>query len=151
LRRPVGLAVSVLVGGFVVIAYCGNYDKGEATIQRLADALKCDYEALEFIDTHPNIFDFAKYARTQTIQSRGVLSRLTASTLYPTVLVGVLCWFIFVVVDASVRWDMTWVVVILYGVCVPILFVAARCAWRFASRRIRHSISAEKARRGIYV
>src|SRR5436190_463090 len=83
LPRDLVMSSLTLVGAFLVVAYCGNYDKGEATIQSLAEVLRCQYEDLECIDSHPNVFDFAKYARKDTVDCRWLIARFSVAMLYP--------------------------------------------------------------------
>ena len=143
--RDLVLSASALIGSFLVVAFCGNYDKGEHTIQRLADTLGCEYEKLDFIDTHPNVFDFAKFASASVVASRGYAARLTVSLLYPLVLLIILGWFAYVVIYELFMYPVTGVPLAIYVAVVPVLFVAWRRAQRYVSRRWRTFLAIERA------
>jgi len=143
--RALVLSGCALLGSWLIVAYCGNYDMGEATLSRLADELSCEYEDLEFVDTHSNLFDYAKYARPERALRRGVVSRCSVQLLYPTALLLAWCWFSYISLMELIDSGGLWAAKVICLVAAITVFVAFRRLSDFIGRRWRTFLIAERA------
>lgn len=132
---------------FTFIAFCGNFDHGEFTLNQLAAELGCDYEDLWLVDTHPTIVDFAKYRRQEVADKRGILGRLSVAMLYPLILIAALTWLMFIWAHESFFREMTLLESVPYLIVVLMLYPIAHRGYEYFVRRWRAFIFSEKARR----
>jgi hypothetical protein len=142
--RDLVMSGSILIGAFYFVAYCGNYDKGEATISRLCDELKCEYEDLEFIDKNPNPIDFARYVRPAAAQQRGYFARLLAALLYPSILILGLAWFTALSLSELFFRAIQGAPLVIYALAILTLWFAWGRAKPFFSRRWQTFIAFER-------
>jgi hypothetical protein len=147
-HRTLVLSGSALIGAWLIVAYCGNYDMGEATLMQLAKCVSCNYEDLSLVDTHPNLFDFSQYARPARAEHRGVLSRCSVRLLYPAALFLAWCWFVFLTLAELIDPGGLWAAKILCLIALITLLVAFRRLSDFVGRRWRTFIATEEARKG---
>jgi len=93
LQRHWLLSGLAFYGLFLTLAYCGNFEKGEETLQKLSEILNVDYSELDFVDTSPTVIDYARHARTQRALGRTVVGRFVAMMIYSIAVVGGYLWF----------------------------------------------------------
>jgi hypothetical protein len=144
--RDILLAAMSLIGGFVFVAYCGTFDKGETTLTALAASLSCGYEDLWFVDTHPTIVDFARELRDQDRDKRVRADRFLSAMLYAILLGLALVWLTLVPLLGLFESGQSTLHRFLYAIALLCLVAAWRRAKVFIGRRWRTFRAQEKAR-----
>jgi hypothetical protein len=145
--RQVLLGCTILSSVFLLVAFFGNYDKGEATLDALCGELGCSWTDIWFVDTHPTLFDFAQFRRPEVARKRWLPARVGAALLYPLALLSGLAWLTYVFgYELFVR-QMSKMETVPYLLTLPLLYVAWHRGGEYLWRRLKSFVRTERQRR----
>jgi hypothetical protein len=142
--RNVALSFDIMAFGFLMVSFCGCYDKGEATLNLLAAEVGCEYEDLNAVDTHPNPIDFAQFVNQKAMAKRSLVSRFLALLLYPFLLIIGIASCSFIAAREVATGQLSIVPTLLYVAAATSLFFAWKRLLPYFGRRLRHFLASER-------